>query len=102
MESHLYCVDTANVCSDIAVREIMYYQTQDTGLLIPKAPFGRLVKELAGNILGPGSDLRFSEAALDLFQLATKKFVTEELTSSAYAMIHPKRVTLKQVDMEMV
>src|SRR5690606_12904005 len=102
LERHLYCVDTANVCSDIIVREIIYYQTQDTSLLIPKAVFGRKVKELAGNILGSGSDLRFSEIALDLFQLATEKFVIKELTSSAYAMLHANAVTLKQADMEMV
>lgn len=57
-----------------ALREIKYYQKQ-TALILPKAPFRRVVNEVACDIardLGLQHDFRWQQTALDALQEATE------------------------------
>jgi histone H3/H4 len=57
-----------------ALREIRYYQKQ-TALILPKAPFRRVVNEVACDTArqrGLGYDFRWQQSALDALQEATE------------------------------
>jgi histone H3/H4 len=57
-----------------ALREIRYYQN-DTGLILPKAPFRRVVNEVACSArqaMNFKSDFRWQQSALDALQEATE------------------------------
>lgn len=57
----------------VAVREIRRYQ-KDGGLLIPKASFTRLVREISQDFL---PDVRFKKTSLQALQEASEAFLTE-------------------------
>lgn len=62
----------------LALREIRRYQ-KTTELLIPKASFARLVKEIAHEIL---PDLRFQKMAVLAVQEAAEAFLVTVLEST--------------------
>jgi histone H3/H4 len=90
----------ANFCIGIAIKEIRHFQSQ-TGLLIPRASFDRLVRGCSANI-GMADDLRWSKSAIDALQEVCEHMLVTELSSAAFAMRNAKRVTLKPSDMEVV
>jgi histone H3 len=73
----------------IAIREIRKYQ-KNTDLLIRKAPFQRLVKEIATNFK---SDLRMQSTALLALQEALEAYLVCLFEDSNDCAIHAKRVT---------
>ncbi|KAI9763271.1 MAG: hypothetical protein M1840_000802 [Geoglossum simile] len=81
-----------------ALREILFYQ-RSTELLIPKAPFTRVVRGIATQIL---IDVRFQPSALGALQEAAEAFLTAYFESSTLLSIHAKRVTLQQRDMRLL
>uniref|UniRef100_A0A914RVE7 Histone H2A/H2B/H3 domain-containing protein n=1 Tax=Parascaris equorum TaxID=6256 RepID=A0A914RVE7_PAREQ len=111
-----------------ALREIREFQ-KTTELLIRRAPFGRLIREITMQ-LAPKSDLRYQLAALGALQEVTscKMFFTQVPYSSSTAIgvfvlccliaaeaflvqlfeksflctIHARRVTLMPRDMQLV
>ncbi|KAH8650263.1 histone-fold-containing protein [Tricladium varicosporioides] len=83
-----------------ALREIRRYQ-QSTELLIKKAPFARLVREIIIDV-GCRPDYRIQASALDALQEATEAFLTTEFELTNLAAIHAKRVTIQQKDMKLV
>ncbi|KAG2498095.1 hypothetical protein HYH03_003853 [Edaphochlamys debaryana] len=86
----------------VALREIRKYQkTMD--LLLRRAPFHRLVRELA-NKHAPGgeSEYRWRPDALEALQEASEAFLVGMLEDSNLAAIHAKRVTIMPKDMQLV
>jgi histone H3/H4 len=64
-------ITRTNIFAAVALREIRRYQ-QTTKLLIPKAPFTRLVRDIAQEIQ---ADLRFQSSALDAIQESAEAYI---------------------------
>jgi histone H3/H4 len=89
-----------------------------TTLLIPKAPFSRVVREIVADV--GGQKFRMQSSALEALQEATEAMLVCEFESkfignfvilifiltlisvSLLCAIHAKRVTLQQKDMQLV
>ena len=81
----------------VALREIRKFQ-KGTDLLVRKAPFQRLVREIAeGNKTG----LRFQSAALAAVQEATESYLVGLLGDTNLCAIHAKRVTIMPRDIHL-
>ena len=78
----------------MALREIRRYQ-KSTELLIRKAPFMRLVREVAYNL---GKNLRFQSMALLALQEAAESYLVGMFEDSNMAAIHARRVTVMSKD----
>ncbi len=85
---HHYCPGT------IAIREIRKYQ-KNTDLLIRKAPFQHLVREIATNLK---SDLRMQSTALLALQEASEAYLICLFEDSNDCAIHAKHVTIMPKD----
>ena len=81
----------------VALREIRRYQ-KSTDLLIRKAPFQRLVREIAQSWK---SDLRFQATAVMALQEASEAYLVGLFDDSNLCAIHAKRVTLMPKDMQL-
>ena len=75
----------------VALREIRRYQ-KSTELLIQKAPFQRLVRELA-TLQKEG--LRFQSSAVQAIQEATESYVISLLADTNLCAIHTRRVMIQ-------
>ncbi len=82
----------------LALREIRKYQ-KSTNLLIPKAPFQRLVKEVVRKV--GGGDWRMQSAAVLALQEAAEAYLVRLLEDSNLCAIHAHRVTLMTSDMQL-
>jgi histone H3 len=82
----------------VALREIRRYQ-KSAELLLRKRPFGRLVREIAGDF---AADLRFTEQALLALQEATEAYAVGFFEDTNLAAIHTNRVTILKKDMVFV
>lgn len=82
----------------VALREIRRLQ-QSTDLLIPRAPFSRLVREIARK---SGTDIRFQPEALMALQEAAEFHLTALFEDVNMAAIHGRRVTVMPRDMTLV
>jgi histone H3/H4 len=74
----------------VALREIRKYQ-KSTDLLIRKAPFQRLVREVAQDFK---SDLRFQSTAVLALQEAAEAYLVGLFEDTNLCAIHAKRVTI--------
>ena len=81
----------------VALREIRKFQ-KSTDLLIQKAPFRRLVKEIALNI---DNLKRFQTTAVDALQEASEHYLVNLLEEANVCAIHAKRVTIMPKDMRL-
>lgn len=81
----------------VALREIKHYQ-KSTDLLLPRAPFQRLVREITGAIDG---DLRFASQALIAMQEAAEAYLTGVFEDAQLCAIHAKRVTVQKKDLDL-
>jgi histone H3 len=79
----------------LALREIRRYQ-KSTELLIKKAPFQRLVRELASE---QRNEQRFQASALAVLQEATEAYMVTLFEDANLSCIHAKRVTVQPKDM---
>jgi histone H3/H4 len=79
----------------VALREIRRYQ-KSTDLLLRKAPFQRLVREIAQ---GLNSNLRFQSTAVLALQEAAEAYLVGLFEDSNLCAIHAKRVTIMPKDM---
>ncbi len=79
----------------VALREVKRYQ-KTTELLVKKAPFQRLVREIAA---AHKDGLRFQSAALAAIQEATESYVISLLSDANLAALHAKRVTAMPKDL---
>lgn len=82
-----------------ALREIRRYQ-KGTELLLQKAPFQRLVREVTVEL--SDETLRFTADALECLQTAAEAYVVQLFEDSVLAMIHAKRVTLMVRDIQFI
>jgi histone H3 len=81
----------------VALREIRKYQ-KSTELLIRKAPFQRLVREIAQDFK---TDLRFHSGAILALQEAAEAYLVGLFEDINLAAIHAKRVTIMPKDMQL-
>merc|ERR1711959_770479 len=81
----------------VALREIKRYQ-KSTALLLPRAPFQRLVRNICSNI---DSDLRFQAQGLLALQEAAEAYLVGIFEDSNLCCLHAKRVTVMKKDMEL-
>ena len=81
----------------VALREIRKYQ-KSTDLLLLRAPFQRIVREITGTY---DPDLRFASQALIALQEATEAYLVGIFEDTNLCAIHAKRVTVQKKDMEL-
>ena len=81
----------------VAIRDIRRYQ-RSTNLLLRKAPFARLVREIAAVFK---SDLRFQTSAIHALQDAAESFLVGVFEDANLCCLHGKRVTLMPKDIQL-
>ena len=81
----------------VALREIRRYQ-KSTELLVRKAPFQRLVREIAQDFK---TDLRFQGSAVLALQEAAEAYLVGIMEDSNLCAIHAKRVTIMPKDLQL-
>eukprot|EP00577_Skeletonema_sp_RCC1716_P026903 CAMPEP_0113435492 /NCGR_PEP_ID=MMETSP0013_2-20120614/36301_1 /TAXON_ID=2843 ORGANISM="Skeletonema costatum, Strain 1716" /NCGR_SAMPLE_ID=MMETSP0013_2 /ASSEMBLY_ACC=CAM_ASM_000158 /LENGTH=191 /DNA_ID=CAMNT_0000325863 /DNA_START=8 /DNA_END=584 /DNA_ORIENTATION=+ /assembly_acc=CAM_ASM_000158 len=81
----------------VALREIRKYQ-KSTDLLIRKAPFQRLVREIAQDFK---TDLRFQSTAVLALQEASEAYLVGLFEDTNLCAIHAKRVTIMPKDIQL-
>ena len=81
----------------MALREIRKYQ-KSTDLLIRKAPFQRLVREVAQDYK---NDLRFQSTAVLALQEAAESYLVGLFEDTNLCAIHAKRVTIMPKDIQL-
>ena len=82
----------------LALREIRRLQ-QSTDLLVPKAPFQRIVREIVTDI--KGESLKWQTKALDALHLATEAYLIGLFEDSNLCVTHAKRVTIMPRDISL-
>lgn len=82
----------------VALREIRKLQAT-VHTVLKRAPFYRLVKEVAINY-APDA-IRFTKSAVDAVQEATESFVTSLLADSNLCALHARRVTVMPRDIQL-
>jgi histone H3 len=80
----------------VALREIRKYQ-KSTDLLLPRAPFRRLVREIAQELR---NDVRFEATALEALQELTEMYIVELFEDTNLSAIHAKRITIMPKDVQ--
>jgi len=83
----------------VALREIRRYQ-KTTDNLLAKAPFQRLIREIAQDHKQL-PDLRFQSTAILALQEAAETFIVEQMENTNLCAIHAKRVTIMPKDMQL-
>ena len=81
----------------VALREIRRYQ-KGTDMLLRKAPFQRLVREIASAFK---DGLRFQRAAVAAVQEATESYVVGLLSDTNLCAVHARRVTIMPKDVHL-
>jgi|SRR6056300_513343 histone H3 len=82
----------------VALREIRRYQ-KSTNLLLRKAPFQRLVREIMQDL--KKSDLRCQSTAILALQEASESYLISMFEDANLCAIHAKRVTLMPKDIQL-
>nr|ARC76743.1 Cid4 [Drosophila seguyi] len=82
-------------------REIRRLQAH-AGLLIPRLPFSRLVREIITQLAGYEAGLRVTEGALQVMQESSELYLTHRLQDSYLLTMHRGRVTLEVRDMALM
>ncbi|PSC68518.1 histone H3 [Micractinium conductrix] len=85
----------------LALKEIRQYQRNGkdaTRLLIPKAPFWRLSREILGEM---GEQLRWSVQGILALQEAAEAYLVGLMEDAQLCAIHAKRVTMFVKDMQL-
>ncbi len=80
-----------------ALKEIRKYQNS-TNLLIRKAPFQRLVREIAAEF---GQHMRFTSVAIEALQEAAEAYLVDLFEDTNLAAIHARRVTIMPRDIHL-
>ena len=81
----------------VALREIRRYQ-KSTDLLINKAPFARLVKEIAQNYK---TDIKWQSTSILCLHEAAEAYMVQLFTETNLCAIHAKRITIMPKDMQL-
>ena len=83
---------------EAALREIRRYQ-KSTELLIRKAPFQRLVRQVMNDMFG--DNFRIQTSALEALQEAVEAYMVGFFEDTNLCAIHAKRVTIMPRDMKL-
>jgi len=83
----------------VALREIRKYQ-KSTELLLRKAPFQRLVREITDSVSSE-KDKRWQVSAAEALQEAAEAYLVSVLEDSNVCAIHAGRVTIMPKDMQL-
>ena len=83
----------------LVLREIRKYQ-KSTDLLIKKAPFIRLVRNILYGKLGR-TEIRMQCIAVEALQEAAEYYITNLFDDSNVCALHAKRITLQPKDMQL-
>ncbi len=78
----------------------MYQRT--THLLMRKAPFARLIRELLIKHHPYGAEFRWQRAAIECLQEASEAYIISFLSDAYLCALHAKRVTLMPRDMVLI
>ncbi len=81
----------------VALKEIAFYQST-TSLLMSKAAFERLVREIANN---NHVAIRWNKKAIEALQVAAEQYLIEILKTGNDIAIHSKRVTVHKEDIKL-
>lgn len=81
----------------VALREIRQYQ-KSTDLLIRRAPFRRLVREI---IIDMGKDVRMQADACEAIQEASETYLVSLLADASAAAVHARRATVRPADLHL-
>ena len=81
----------------LALREIRHYQKK-TNLLIKKAPFARLVREIAQELM---VEVRFRGSAISALQEAAEAYLVGLFEDTNLCAIHAKRITIMPRDIQL-
>ena len=79
------------------IKEIKEQQSK-YNLIIPKAPFARVVREICVDVCQRGAELRWQSNAITALQEASKAYLVRLFEDSNLCAIHAKRVTIKPKD----
>lgn len=79
-----------------ALREIRKYQ-KSTELLIRKAPFQRIVREIINDL----KEFRITVSAVEALQEAAEAYIVDLFADTNLCAIHAKRVTVMAKDMQL-
>jgi histone H3-like centromeric protein A len=85
----------------VALREIRRYQN-GTDLLLRRAPFQRVVREVTEGIAPKTGEVRWRASALEALQHGTEAYLTDLLADANLAAIHSKRITIAPKDIKLV
>lgn len=83
-----------------ALKEIRKYQ-KSTELLLRKAPFARLVREIAMSLFPHLSDLRWQSSAIGCLQESSEAYLVNFLSECNLLAHHAKRVTIMVKDIQL-
>ena len=81
----------------VALREIRKFQ-KSTDLLLRKAPFQRLVREISQDFK---NDLRFQSMAILALQEASEAYLVSLFEDTNLCAIHAKRITIMPKDLQL-
>merc|ERR1712194_33365 len=81
----------------LALREIRRYQRK-TDLVIKRAPFQRVVRDLADEVM---PEFRFQPSALNALQECTESFMISLMEDTNLCTLHAKRTTCMVKDMQL-
>ena len=84
----------------VALQEIRRYQWS-TELLIRRAPFDHLVRELVQGLQCGGHELRISPATITVLQEAVEVYLVLFFEDTNLCAIHAKRVTVMPKDIQL-
>ncbi|XP_078044969.1 uncharacterized protein LOC144474198 [Augochlora pura] len=91
----------ANIRRTLVLREIKHLQ-RTVHVLIPKLPFGRLVRDIISDMSSSPIDMRLSPIALDALQEATEAYLVQFFEDCILVAMHAKRVTLQVQDVRLL
>ena len=83
----------------MVLREIRKYQ-KSADLLIKKAQFIRLVKDILHDKLGR-TEIRMQHIAVEALQEAAEYYITKLFDDANLCALHAKRITLQPKDMQL-
>ena len=83
------------------MREIKLYQ-HSTHLLLRRAPFARVVRELLITKHPRGMGFKWQKAAIECLQEASEAYLVCLLSDAYLCSLHAKRVTLMYRDIELI
>jgi len=84
----------------VALKEIRKYQ-RTAELLIPRAPFSRLVREVAVGTGALGGEARWHVNAITALQEATEAYLVGLMEDTNLCALHANRVTIMPRDMQL-